>query len=289
MFLPYAFLAVFTLQIVAMSVVHPVWLIRIVRVKMESYYADERFMQLYPGDQRPGVERFVTLYRAANACVVVLGLFVLGWLFHYLQRPDWDDGPVETVVAVYFMVQVLPLCIVAVAGVWFGRKAHKLLSPDPKRTASLRRRGLFDFVSPFVVFLVIAAYFLFAAFMLYIEQHPFAGFAGAPINIGVITLVYALNAALIYARLYGRKSSPLERQADRLRTTGVTVKVGVYSCIGIVVYVSLNMSLGLLDLQRWEPLAQSVFLVSCAMLCSLGLAAPPRPPEADGLGSRPAV
>ena len=289
MFVAYAFLAVFTLQILAMSVLHPAWFIRFVRVKMESYYADERFTQLYPGDQRPGVERFVTLYRAANAVVVVIGLFVLGWLFQYTQRPDWDDGPVETLVAVYFMVQVLPLCLVAVAGIWFGKQAHKRLSPEPKRTASLQRRGLFDFVSPFIVFVAAASYLLFAAFMLYIEQHPFPGFAGALINIGVITLVYALNASIVYSRLYGRKSSPLERKADRIRTTGVTVKVGVYSCIGIVVYLALNLTLGLLDLQRWEPLAQSVFLVGCAILCSAGLTAPSRPTNAEGLGSTPAV
>ena len=48
--------------------------------------------------------------------------------------------------------------------------------PEGKRKAILQRRGLFDFVSPFIVFLAVLSYFLFAAFVIYIRQHPFPGF-----------------------------------------------------------------------------------------------------------------
>jgi FtsH-binding integral membrane protein len=287
MLVVYAFVAVFTVQILAMSLLHPAWFTRFIRLKMERYYPDERFAQLYPGDQRTRVERFLAVYRAANTGIAVLGLALLGGLFSYMQRVDWDDGPVETLAAVYFMVQVSPLCLVAWVGARSNKKARERLSPEVKRTASLQRRGLFDFVSPFLVFLAVLGYFLFAAFVMYIEQHPFPGFAGALVNIGIVTLVYALIASLTYTRLYGRKSSPLETHSDRLRTTGVTVKVGVYTCIGVVVFVSLNFTLALLDLQRWEPFGQSVYFVTCAILCSIGLTAPPRGPEADGLGSSP--
>ena len=128
------------------------------------------------------------------------------------------------------------------------------------------------------------SYFLFAAFVIYIRQHPFLGFAGL-INIGAITLVYAVNAITVYWMLYGRKSNPFETHAGRLHTIGLTVKSSVYSCIVIVVYLSLNFSLRLLDLQRWEPFALSVFFVICALLASMGLTAPLRKPEVDGLGS----
>lgn len=188
----------------------------------------------------------------------------------------------------YFVVQLLPLVLVASIGVWFNKKALKRSSPEVKRTASLQRRGLFDFVSPFIVFLVVLGYFLFAAFVIYIQQDPFPGFAGPLTSIGIVTLVYAFQAFIVYTRLYGRKSNPLETRADRMRTTGVAVKVGVYTCIGVVVFLSLNFTLVLLGLQRWEPFALSVFLVITALLCSTGLTAPPRQPEADRLGSSPA-
>src|SRR6266852_4979297 len=103
----YAFLAVFTVQILAMSVLYPAWFIRYWRVQATSIPA-ERLAQLYPGVD-PGLprERFLTRYRALNTGIAVLGLLLLGWLCGYMRRPDWNDGPVEALVAVYFMVQAL--------------------------------------------------------------------------------------------------------------------------------------------------------------------------------------
>jgi hypothetical protein len=276
----YAFLAVFTVQILAMSVLYPTRFIRNIRVRATRFPA-ERFAQLFPGvDRTQSVERFATLYRAGNTGIAVLGLLLLGWLFNYMRRPDWDDGPVEALVGVYFMMQAAPLLFVA----WIGVRYRHLLKPEGKRTAVLQRRGLFDFISPFIVFLAVVSYFLFAAFVISIEQHPFAGFRGY-LTIGCVTLVYAVNACVVYMMLYGRNRSPFETHAGRLHTIGLTVKSSVYSCIVIVVYLSLNFTLVLLDLQRWEPFAQCVFFLICALLCFISLPAPPRQPEADGLGS----
>jgi hypothetical protein len=282
----YAFFVMFTVQILAMSVLYPAWFIRYLRRQATSIPA-ERLAQLYPGvDFSLAQERFLTQYRALNTGIAVLGLLLLGWLFSYMRRPDWDDGPVETLVAVYFMVQMLlPLGLVVWLGVRFN-KAHKRSLPERKRKAILQRRGLFDFVSPFIVFLAVSSYFLFAAFVIYIQQHPFPGFAGL-VNIGAITLVYALQAFVVYAMLYGKKSNPFETHAGRVRTIGLVVKSCVYSCIACVAFVSLNFTLGLLDWQRWEPFALSVFFVITALLSLMGMTAPPPQPEADGLRSSP--
>jgi hypothetical protein len=282
----YTFLVVFTVQILAISVLHPAWFIRYVRVRAMSFPA-EHFAQLYPGvDRSVSLERFLTLYRVLNMGIAVLGLLLLGWLFSYMRRPDWDDGPVEALVAVYFAAQMMvQLSLVA----WIGVKYSKVLKhslAEGKRKALLQRRGLFDFVSPSIVFLAVLSYFLFAGFVIYIQQDPFPGFAGY-INIGAVTLVYALNAFGVYTMLYGRKKNPLETHADRVRAIGVGVKACIYSCIACVVFFSLNFTLVLLDLQRWEPFALSVFFVTSALLCFLGFTAPPRQPEADGLGSSP--
>ena len=120
--------------------------------------------------------------------------------------------------------------------------------------------------------------------MIYIRQHPFLGFAGL-INLGAVTLVYALNGFVVYVMLYGKKSNPFETHAGRVHTIGRVVKSSVYSCIAILVYLSLNFSLRLLDLERWEPFALSVFFVITALLASMGFNAPLRKPEADELGS----
>jgi hypothetical protein len=271
----YAFLAAFTIQILTMSVLYPAWFIRYLRMQMARFPA-ERLAQMYPGvDLGRAMERFLTQYRALTASSAVLGLVLLGWLFSYMRRPDWDDGPVEALVSVYFFAaQMLPLILLVWFGVRFNR-AHKRPLPEPKRTAVLQRRGLFDFISPFVVSLAVMSYLLFIAFVIFLLRHPFTGFAGL-VSIGVVTLVYALNALVVYLMLYGKKGNPFETHEGRLRTIGLAVKSSVYSCIVIVVYLSLNLALGLLDLQRWEPFALSVFFIICALLTSMGVMAPPR-------------
>jgi hypothetical protein len=280
----YAFLAAFTAQILVVSVLLPAWFIRYVRVQATRFPA-ERVAQLYPDvDLRSVQEHFLTRYRALVAGIAVLGLLLLAWLFSYMRRPDWDDGPVEVLVTVHFLVaHMLPFAFLVWNGVRFNKK-HKRSVTEGKRTAILQRRGLFDFVSPSAVFLAVLSYFLFAAFMIYIQQYPFRGFAGL-IILGAITLVYAVNAATVYWMLYGRKSNPFETHAGRLHTIGLAVKSSVYSCIVIVVYLSLNFSLRLLDLQRWEPFALSMFFVICALVASMGYAAPLRKPELEELGS----
>jgi hypothetical protein len=274
----YAFLAAFLLQILLTSVLYPAWFIKYVRLRASRLPA-ERVAQLYPGvDLAGALERCLARYRVLTRSIAVLGVLLLGWLFSYMRHPDWDDGPVEALVSAYFATQMLlPVALV----VWFGvrfDKAYKLALPESKRTAMLQRRGLFDFVSPFVVALAALCYVLFAAFVLYIRQHPFPGFAGL-ISLGGITLVYAVNALVVFMMIYGKNRNPFESHAGRLRTIGLAVKSCVYSCIVIVVYLSLNFSLVLLDLQRWEPFALSTFFVVCVLVTSIGVLAPLREQE----------
>jgi hypothetical protein len=283
----YAFLGAFALQILLTSVLYPAWFVKYVRMQVTRLPA-ERLAQMYPGaDLAQAQQRFLSRYRALSATIAVVGLLLLGWLFSYLQRPDWDDGPVEVLVTVYFMVaHMVPLGLVIWLGLKFDKEHKHPLPEQTKRKASLQRRGLFDFISPVVVFVAVLLYFLFVAFVLYIRAHPFPGFAGL-VNIGGITLVYALNALVVYTMLYGKHRNPLETHAGRRQGIGMAVKSSVYSCIVIVVYLSLNFALGLLDLQRWEPFALSTFFVVCSLLASMGMIARLRRPEADGLGPSP--
>jgi len=266
----YAFLAAFTVQILATSVLYPAWFVRYVRLRLTRLPAD-RLAQMYPdvdvaGAQEPALRR----YRALNAGFAVLGLLLLAWLYSYLRRPDWNPRPLEMLVTAYFAVAlVVPLGVI----VWFGfrfNKQHMRAMPEPKRKAVLQRRGLLDFVSPLAVVAAVLGYVLFAAFVIYLRERPFPGFAGL-VTLAGVTLTYSFIALVIYVMLYGRNRNPLDTHAGRLHAIGVTVKSGVYTCIAIVVYVSLNLALRLLELHRWEPFALSSFYVVCALLASLGV------------------
>jgi len=278
----YAFLAAFTVQILATSILYPALFIRFVRARTLSLPA-ERLAQMYPGvDVARAQERFLTRYSALHTIIAVIGLLLLAWLFGYVRRPQWHDGPIKVLITVYFLVaQMVPLGLIVLGGVRFNAE-HKHALPDTKRKAMLERRALFDFISPFAVVVAVVLYFLFAAFVFYFRQQPFPGFAGL-ITLACVTLIYALIAVVVYAMVYGRNRNPLDTYAGRLHSIGVAVKSGVYTCIVTVVYLSLNLGLRMLDLQRWQLFGLSVFFVACALLSSLTVIKPLRQPLPEPL------
>ena len=76
---------------------------------------------------------------------------------------------------------------------------------------------LFDFVSPFVVYFAVLSYFLFIAYAIYLDlfvYHNTSLSKPCLTAIGSVTLVYALNAFIIYKYLYGRKN-PLVTRGPR--------------------------------------------------------------------------
>jgi hypothetical protein len=141
------------------------------------------------------------------------------------------------------------------------------------------------------VALAVLSYVLFAAFVIYAQQHAseFAGFKtwlGLEL-LGALTLTYALSAFVVYRVLYGKKLNPIETRPEHLRTMSRSVKSSVYSCTACAVFFLLLFALALLDLDRWQPFALSASLVTSAFLSLIGMNAP-REPDADGLGPNPA-
>ncbi len=282
----YAFLAMFALQVLLLSVVAPAAFVKRIRTFLDRYPA-EQFPQLY----REGssiVTPGLGAYRALNWVAAAVGVALLGWLYTYMRRPDWDDGPIEALGGVYLMVQFIPLVLLAFAGAQTNQRLRDAFQED-KRKATLRPRRLFDFVSPLAVFFAALGYVLFVAYAIYIDRNPFPGFAGAIVNIALMTALYALMGFVIYATLYGKRSNPLQTQAGRLVAMGTVVKVCVYACIVSVVFLASSFTLVLLDLQHWEPFAGTVGIMVFALLFLSAFSAPPPELNLDALRVEPDV
>jgi len=161
---------------------------------------------------------------------------------------------------------------------------HKRSSPRTKRKAVLQRRGPFDFVSPYVVLLAILSYLLFVAFNFYVAQHPFPGYAGPAVNIGIVTLLFVLLACVMYWFLYVKKADPLQTHADRMGMLRMLMNSFAWACILIPIFLSFDFTQKLLDLETWNPLAGTVGFLILSTLSLRSVSARPRPPEADGLG-----
>ena len=268
----YAFLAMFTLQILTFSVLFPARLIKYARVK-DAEFPDAVFEKLYPGiDRQVASERFWTRFRIAHMVIAVLGLVLLGWLLGNAQILGQAKATLFPVF--YFLLQVSPMIFLA----FYGFRQIKVLRPslqERKRTAVLQRRGLFDFVSPLRVFLEASIYLLFVAFMfylMYIAKDPIPKFIGYQM-LGAVTFGFVLQACWLYWRMYGRKV-PLETNAERLRTTGLQAKGSVFGTLLTVVLVGLVLTLPRLGLQGWLPFTLSTFfvIVSLQFFRSLNLA-----------------
>jgi hypothetical protein len=283
----YSFLAVFLLLILVMSVVYPIRFAGLMRAGLARVPA-ERLADLYPGvDIGQAYRRFLTRYRAANAVIAVLGLLLMGWFFSYMQRPGWDEHAVGNGILVYFLLQNFPVIMIAWIKARFD-KVHRYGLPETKRTATLQRRGLFDFVSHRLVVLAVLSYSSFAAFVFYVARHPFPGFGGPLANIGILTLGYIFLGVVGYRQIYGRRTDPLQTHAERMHSIRVAVNAIVWCCIIVPMIGTLSIARQLLDLDTWGPFAGSLILLILG-LTSLGfLSAPPRQPESGAVGSNPA-
>jgi hypothetical protein len=281
----YFFLAVFAVQILAMSVLYPVRFARVIRKALAKVPA-ERLRELYPEvDVGHAHERFLTRYRAANIVVALAGLALLAWFPRYMQNPDWDEGRVGGMITAYFLLQHVPIALIA----WFMarfNKVHRRWSPDPRRKAVLQRRGLFDFVSPQFVLLAVLSYSLFVALNFYVVRHPFPGYGGPLLNIGIITSGYVVGAFFVFQMLYGRKKDPLQTPADRLRVIHLTVNCYVWMAVLVPIFSSLSFARKILDLDAWGPFLGAMICLLMSLI-SLRVVAPRRGAGEDDLGSRP--
>jgi len=272
----YLFHLMFALQILLLSVLYPSRLIRRMRAGLEKYPYRE-FPQLYPKGEEASLHelaQYQRRYLLLNRVIAVLGLLLLGYLFNYMRKADWDDGLVETAVGLYFMLQCVPMLLFA----WFSLRGNSYLRTvmqGEKRKAVLQRRGLFDFVSPAMVILTALCYPAFIALVLYVQRDPFEGFAGSTVNVLAITLVYAWNGFWIYRILYSRKSNPLQTNEDRLHEIDMGVKGCVYTCLACVLFFMLNFTLVIMYRQSVEPLAMSTFFVVIAVMIYRAMAMAP--------------
>jgi hypothetical protein len=275
----YAFLAVFTVQVL-MSLLSPIWVIRCWRAQA-TVIPDERLAQLLPGvDFSLARERTFARYRARSTGIAALGVLLLGWLFSYMRHPDWQAGIVVAAVCSYYVLQTFWPGF----RVWRSGRSNNVdnrsLLLERKRKAILQRRALFDFVSPLTVFVAVASYLLFAAFVI---RHPAPRLAGV-ITLGAATLSYAILACGVYGALYGKQPNPFETHDDRVRRIGLIVRSRVYSCIASVAFMAAVFTIELRDLERWLPLASSASFVVGALL-TLMATVRPRQSGVDRLGS----
>ena len=276
----YAFLAMFAVQIFVGSVLIPTRLIKFFRTWGVDYGTD-RLAELYPGlNYSQWAERFAVRFRAVHVAIALLGLVFLGWLFTLIGQPGWADETTKPIVF-YFFLQMSPLALFALYSVVRHHKVFlQLLEPsrETRRTATLQRRGLFDFVSPVAVLIAVLSYFMVVAVAIYLDLVVYKNSSLSRqclIAIGAVTFCYALNAFVIYKYLYGRKN-PFVTNEGRVHTISRTVRSGVYSSIAVAWFMALMGTLGQPELRDWKPFSLTAFFAISAFLAFIDAGKPQR-------------
>lgn len=262
----YAFIVAFSAQVFVVSVLGPRTLATPLRNQIAAFIDARR--PAIDAAALASLDRKLQLFRTLSWTIALLGVLLLLGMIRYMQRPDWTDGPLEAVVPAYWLLQVIPhFLALVVVGRFHGALKRSL--PPEKRTALLQPRGLFDFVPRALLVLAALVYASFIGLLVYIERHPFPGFAGIFINAMGATLIYAMMALAIYLTLRRMGSSPLQRREERMRSVGLAVRVCVFMCILTVAGLALNMTLILMDEQRWEPTFGCLSLLFVSLLARL--------------------
>lgn len=203
------------------------------RYVLEAYPPDA-YPRLYP---RP-IEHYRMAHRAfevASRFVFGLGLFILIALMFWVDHITIaDDGFIsEAWPAAYGLIQFIPLMAVE-----FSECGHMKLmrkaNPSSIRKAELRRRGLFDFVSPALLATAVLLFLLSVLFDFYANDFRVSWDSDAAQRTITFTITNLLLAAVGAWNLLGRRQDPHQSAQDRERR--------IKAALNSLIYVSMAMS-----------------------------------------------
>ena len=162
------FYVVFITQIFLLTVYFPSKLIQRMRFIQKNYPASSH-PKLYPKstDYYQKSIQWIGLFNVL--------IFILGWVIvYYIYEGSLvgEKGINPMLPWAYFMIQMMPTWMLEV----FGFRMSKLMKQEDTRTqksANLRPRRLFQYISPLLFGIVIFAYLAFALFAFSLEDFKF--------------------------------------------------------------------------------------------------------------------
>lgn len=259
-------LIVFASQAIVVSLLFPWILLRRMDRVIETY-PPSRFPRLHPVPVET-IRRSQRRYRAANATIAAVGLVLVsvGFYSPAQEMLGWDS---QSVIGLFFVLQMAPWSLIGFDpgfSLFNGRRAHARRT----RTAELRPRRLFDFVSPAFVALAAVVYLAFVTFVLFAPHLWGAGHW----NILFVTLLNLVLAASIVYTLHEKRKDHFQAHEDRMRRIGRAVRLIVFTSIAATVFLALSAGLKTVG-AGLDDIATSLYLQLIA-LASLGVTATER-------------
>lgn len=253
------FTLIFLGQILLVSWFLPSRLVARARGVLERY-PPERYPRLYVASVG-AMERTLGAYRALNGAALLGGLGLLALDFR--ANGDllaWNGG---SLVVAYMLVQYLPFlaCVSRPSFPYFGSERQ----PDPSstRSAELRPRRLFDFVSPRLLAVAGGLYVALIALVVVVARYDYPWFGGYPNLIG-ITALYVIFGATLWMAIRGRRRDPWASDEVRHRSMARAAHMAVLLCIVWASFIGLSILLRVLGVPELVPASLSVVVTLAA-------------------------
>lgn len=255
------FYLVFSSQVLLISFYFPRKILGRVKHVVEKY-PPSAYPRLYPVSLDVAKKAQRTFW-SMNLFALLAGiaLVLVGLFLPTEEMLNWDS---DSVLTIYVLLQYSPMIIANAAGFTYLNLMRKADSRTTRK-AELRRRNLFDFVSPAVLGLAIFAYVGFVLLILYVRQFEFPWFGGYS-NIAVITGVNLVFAGIIARNLYGKKQDPYQAYEDRTRQIGIALRGLVWTSILATGFVALSIGLAASDLRHLHPISQCLYFQVLALI-----------------------
>lgn len=255
------FYLVFSSQVLLISFYFPRKILGRVKHVVEKY-PPSAYPRLYPVSLDVAKKAQRTFW-SMNLFALLAGiaLVLVGLFLPTEEMLNWDS---DSVLTIYVLLQYSPMIIANAAGFTYLNLMRKADSRTTRK-AELRRRNLFDFVSPAVLGLAIFAYVGFVLLILYVRQFEFPWFGGYS-NIAVITGVNLMFAGIIARNLYGKKQDPYQAYEDRTRQIGIALRGLVWTSILATGFVALSIGLAASDLRHLQPISLSLYFQVLALI-----------------------
>ena len=272
------FYGVYLSQILLISLYVPSRVLRRARGLIGAHPPAE-FPKLYPVPVA-AIERTLRAYRDLNMAIVALGLALLAadwWLGYTIDGVwrIWQEGELSpirdprAVVRIHMLYTVLQyLSAIVLFAYWESRYFKRMRAARGGiRTAELKARRLFDFVSPVPLAIAAAMYVAAVVSLLFLELPRSA------IMIATLTVSHFAAAGwFVWLFYYGRKQDPHQTSEDRARMIrGVwRVMISVSTLLSAVFgLVSVLMAFRLVEYTPFvfSLFAQVVTVVSTRKFC----------------------
>ncbi len=257
------FYAVFLGQIFLVSVYYPRKIINRNRYVLQKYPASEYpklYLNSYYADPVKVIKKGLRLYAVLNGIIAIFGLGILAAMAMSGYLPSTIKESEDLIfVLFFFALQMIPHILMELSS-WRWYKLMREAQTSTTRTADLKPRRLFDFISPFFVALALSLYMAWVVVYIHAHKDVSPWVWNQYVSLIGITAINLLFAFTIFVFIKGKKTDPYQAKQDQLKHIGAVVKIHVFSSIGMSLFLIIMELVNVYRLDMFEPVFMGAYL-----------------------------